>query len=119
MVKSDLEDFKITIDLEYIKSKSSLSFKNLVKVKAKEFAFNKFMESKNNHSKMNNLWYNELKTQNYLVSNQFTPNQAQTIFSFRTRIANFQENFRGSGVHIPCLLCHVQWILNLCPSSAP
>ena len=49
MVKSDLEDFKITIDLEYIKSKSSLSFKNLVKVKAKEFAFNKFMESKNNH----------------------------------------------------------------------
>ena len=56
---------------------------------------------------MNNLWYNELKTQNYLVSNKFTPNQAQTIFSFRTRMANFQENFRGSGGHIPCPLCHV------------
>ena len=54
MVKSDLEDFGITSDLDYIKSKTSLSFKNIVKVKAKEFAFFKFIERINNY-KMNNL----------------------------------------------------------------
>ena len=107
MVKSDLEDFGISNDLDYIKSKSSLTFKNIVKVKAKEFAFFKFMERKSIHSKMNNLWYTELKTQDYIISNKFTPNQVQTIFSFRTRMAKFQENFRGSSGHIPCPLCHM------------
>ena len=46
--------------------------------------------------------FGTMKAQDYLISNKFTPNQAQTIFSFSTRMANFQENFRGSVGHVPC-----------------
>ena len=51
-VKSDLASFDIPEDLQLIEIKSKNSFKNLVKRKAKEFAFGKFMEQKELHSKM-------------------------------------------------------------------
>ena len=95
-VKSDLEEFNIPIDLEFIKSKSEYSFKNLVKVKAREYAFDKFMMKKLEHSKLDDLVYTKLEIQNYLKSNQFTVAQARRIFSFRTRMTNFKENFQGN-----------------------
>ena len=36
-IRTDLHDFGIPFDLEYIKSKSDYTFKNLVKVKAREY----------------------------------------------------------------------------------
>ena len=93
-VKIDLEDFNIPIDLEFIKSKSKYSFINLVKIKAREYAFDKFMMKKLEHSKLDNLIYSKLEIQQYLKSNQFTVAQARSIFSFRTRISNFKENFQ-------------------------
>ena len=39
-VKQDLEDFGIPCSFALIQSKSKLSFKNLVKVRAEEYAFN-------------------------------------------------------------------------------
>ena len=105
MVWKDLVDFGIPVDLEFIRSKSKLTFKNMVKIKSKEFSFFKFMKEKEKHSKMANLWYSDLKMENYLNSNKFTVKQSQTIFSFRTRMANFQENFRNGNGHLPCPLC--------------
>ena len=63
------------------------------------------MEQKSRHSKMDNLYYCELKMQQYLKSNKFTTFQARTIFSFRTRMANFGENFGGQNGHRPCPIC--------------
>ena len=104
-VKCDLTDFEIPVDLEFIKSKSKSSFKTMVKMKAKEYSFFKNMENKLNHSKMEDIFYSELKMQNYLNSKKFTATQAKTIYSFRTRMANFKENFRGIQGHSPCPLC--------------
>ena len=104
-VKIDLEDFNIPIDLEFIKSKSEYSFKNLVKIKAREYAFDKFMMKKLEHSKLDDLIYTKLEIQKYLKSNQFTVAQARSIFSFRTRMSNFKENFQGNNGHNPCPLC--------------
>ena len=56
-VKSDLEDFSISNDLQWIKSKSSGWFKNLVKRKVKEFAFFEFLEKKESHTKLDDLFY--------------------------------------------------------------
>ena len=54
---------------------------------------------------MSELWYSELKTQDYLLSNKFTTTQAKTVYSFRTRMANFTENFRGVKGNLLCSLC--------------
>ena len=77
----------------------------MVKIKAKEYAFYKFIETKEKHSKMKDLWYAELGLQNYLKLEQITAFEAKTLFSYRTRSAKFSDNFRGSSGLSPCPLC--------------
>ena len=55
---------------------------------------------------MQNLFYIESKIQDYLKSNKFSTSEAKMVFSWRTRMANFNENYRGSNGHTPCPLCH-------------
>ena len=106
LVRGDLEDFEIPADLEFIRSKSVFSFKNLVKKKSKDYAWKKFMRKKLTHSKMDDLWYSDLKIQAYLESDKFSVEQVRTIFRFRTRMAKFGENFQNGGGHVQCPLCH-------------
>ena len=56
-VKEDLTDFGFPVDLEYLEGKSVNWFKHEVKKKAKEFAFFSFLEKKEIHSKLDNLFY--------------------------------------------------------------
>ena len=49
-VKQDLEDFGIPCSFELIQSKSKLSFKNMVKVRAEEYAFKSLRRKQNTHS---------------------------------------------------------------------
>ena len=109
MVKADLEDFDIPADLDLIKLKSADSFKNMVKVKSKEFAWKKFMRAKIDHSKLDNLWYSDLNIQKYLTASKFTAEEARMLFLFRTRMARFEENFRNGKEHIICPLCQLHY----------
>ena len=52
LVKNDLDEFKIKKDLEAIRFMSTQSFKKLVKLAAREHAFEKLISMKNEHSKM-------------------------------------------------------------------
>ena len=61
-----LADFGIEDNLHQIKIKSKSAFLNLVKRKAKEYALGDFLNKKENHSKMGELFYCEVKMQNYL-----------------------------------------------------
>ena len=65
----------------------------------------KFVTKKENHSKLRELFYSELKTQEYLKNKNLSANQAQTVFSYRTRMSAYSENFRGTNGHSPCPLC--------------
>ena len=65
-MKKDLSDFKIEENLSNIKEKSVWSFKNLVKKKAHDYEYNQLMNMKRSHSKLNDLHYTKLETQNYL-----------------------------------------------------
>ena len=94
-VQTDLRDFGITVDLEFIKKRSVFSFKSLVKRKSKEFAFYKFLEKKEEHSKLDNLFYKNLSIQNYLYDEKISYSQALSIFSFWTRVDIFSENHPG------------------------
>ena len=102
-VRLDLADFGLPADLEYIKEKSKSKFAKLVKIKAKEFTFFSYLER--NLSKLENLFYKELKLQKYLELENLTVKQAQSLFSYRTRMANFSENFRGPSGPQLCPIC--------------
>ena len=108
-VREDLEDFGLEADMASIKEKSSWSFKAMVKKKAKEYAFNSFLIKKdgldgnNGHSKLSNLFYSELKTQDYLKD--MNKEKAQAVFAYRTRMAQYSDNYRDNRGHLPCPLC--------------
>ena len=104
-VKQDLEDFGIPCSCELIQSKSKLSFKNMVKVRAEEYAFNSLRRKQNTHSKMENLTCSSLKMQQYLSSQEIKTSEKRTIFKYHTRMERFGENFRGSQGPILCPLC--------------
>ena len=104
-VRLDLDEFGLPNDLEKIEAYSSYSFKNLIKKKTRELTFFKFMERKLNHTKLSNLQYCDLRIQHYFTKNQFTVNEARLIFSFRTRMAPFKNNFKSQNEDT-CQLCN-------------
>ena len=119
--KLDLEDLQIPEDIEYIKSKSKDSFKNLVKVKALELALNELNLVKEKHSKMQNLFYTKLELKKYLQN--MAPEDAKLIFAHRVRMAQYSENFRGQAGPKLCPVCQThldnQQLAFTCPEISP
>ena len=105
-VKSDLNDFGLSLDLDILKNISINSFKSQVKKKAKEYAFYTFLEKQQSHSKLDNLSYSGLRLQKYLNLENMTNLEAQTVFSYRTRMSDYGENYRGVTGPSVCPLCH-------------
>ena len=105
-VKQDLQDFRIPENFEKIQSKSKDSFSRLVKKRGKEFAFKEFIQKKTAHSKLDNLYYHELNIQSYLRCQDITVTQAKILLKFRTRMARYGTNFRGTSNEADlCELC--------------
>ena len=105
--KLDLAEFEIPEDLDFIKKKSKLSFKQLVRSQVREISLEKLLNAKQKHSKMINLFYVELEIQEYLKEKSINTSQAKAVFKFRTRMANFSENFKGQAGTQPCPLCRL------------
>lgn len=105
LVKEDLNDLKIKKDFEDIRHQSKLSFAKLVKKRAQENAFEDLSQMKDGHSKMKNVQYPEIKMQNYMKSYDIKTKEALNLFKFRTRMAEFGENYRAGDDPIMCPLC--------------
>ena len=82
-----------------------MKFKKMVKVQARELALETLNQIKSKHSKMDNLFYIDLEIQEYLKDKTLTLKQARAVFKFKTRMANFSNNFRGGKETKPCPLC--------------
>ena len=93
------------MDFEYLRSKSKASFKRIVKQKVNEYALKILKTRQETHSKMQNLFYSELRTQDYLRIPGFKTDEAQNLFKWRVRMAPLGENFRGNSGHVVCPLC--------------
>ena len=106
-VMKDLSDLNIKADLQALEGMAKSTFKNLVKCKGMEFALDQLNTEKFKHSKMENLVYTDLKVQDYLLSTEITTEQKRNLFLFRTRMANFSENFRNGDMAQPCKMCHL------------
>ena len=107
-MKHDLKEFNIPIDFEYIASKSKESFKKIVKNKAKELALKRLLKSKAKHSKLANLEYDAIEMQSYFLREDVKIEQKRLIFKYRTRMAEYGENFQAGRhfvIHILTVNC--------------
>ena len=108
LVKDDLKDFGLDIDLNSVTSMSKYKFKKIIKSKSREVAFEKLLERKEKHSKMGHLAYGELCMQNYLKSKNISVGQAQLLFKSRTRMTFYWENYKHGKMEQKCPLCKDQ-----------
>ena len=104
-VQEDLEDLNIPCSFEYIKNKSTESFKRLVKKKVQQYALKELKNKQKKHSKMANVSYDSIKMQTYFSRSDLNADEKRTIFKYRVRMERFGENFRGGASSIPCPLC--------------
>ena len=105
-VKIDLEDLNIPCSFSFIESKSKESFKTLVKAKTKEFSLTYLKNLQLKHSKLSQLFYHDIKLQQYFTNPELTVSQKQMLFRCRVRMENFGENFRGGKSEVLCRLCN-------------
>ena len=103
----DLKDLEIEKNFKYFKATSKIKFKEIVKLKAKEHALDRLNGEKFKHSKMENLVFTSMEIQNYLSSEEITLSQKRNIFLFRTRMADYEENFSSGSIQqiTPCRIC--------------
>ena len=108
-VRSDLKDFKIEENLAAIQIKSEGQFKDIVRAKAREYEFSRLMKMKSKHeSKMGLLNYSKLDMKDYLLLENFDKQTAQTVFRYRTRMANYGKTFVD-----PAGLLHVHFAASI------
>ena len=107
-VADDLKDFGISGSFNFMKSKSANSFKKYVKIKTKEYALKYLLDLKSDHRKMDDLVYSELRMQKYLKTEEIPVNEAKNLFKFRTKSANFKDNFGDRYQNKGCPLCTLQ-----------
>ena len=103
--RKNLNEFGISENLQYIGGHSKETFKIIVKKQARIYAYNLFIQKKEGHSKLKNLDYQELKTQDYLLCQEMTVIQAKILLKFRTRMANFSNNYKGNTEVKECKQC--------------
>ena len=70
-------------------------------------AFERLMNIKESHSKVENIVYSNLKMQNYLKPSRvrISQNEIQTIFKLRSRVIDVKQNFRGKYENLECRSC--------------
>ena len=104
-IYEDMKDFELPECHSYYESLSENKFKDIIKIKAKNYAFGNFINMKNGHSKMKRLSYDGLKMQEYLYAKNTTIEQKKTIIRWRLHMEDFGENYRGNKEYILYPLC--------------
>ena len=105
-IKDDLSYFGFKLDLSEIKAYSKYQFKNVIKKKTREKAFEELVKKKEMHSKLSNVYYDELKFQGYLRNTNISVHQAQILFKSRCRMTHYWENFKGWKFQKTCPVCN-------------
>ena len=90
-VKENLKELQIDLDINEILILKKETFSKIVKQKVREKALEMLILTKEKHSKMINLEYEDLKMKKYLKENI---NKAEELFRFRTRMTELRANFK-------------------------
>ena len=100
-----------------IKQLKKEKFAEIVKQQVKKAALAELLAKKDQHSKLSELTYTELKMQNYMKSDKHIHSgKVKSLFQFRTRMVNVKCNFKNMYANLNCPLCDNN---NLLLSSTP
>ena len=99
MIQQDKQTFNMCLTDEQISNFSKKKFKKLVYESVDKFAFKFLLERGAIHSKSKNivstLNKSKLKTQPYLLCEEFSREEAQLCFRLRTRALDIKNNFKS------------------------
>ena len=109
LVKTDLFDFDLPCDLIWVSSITKGAFKRIVKKKAETFTLRTLLCKKERYSKLSDLTYYELSMQKYLMNEDISFNEKKIIFKFRSKMADFGNNFKGGRKFTVCPLCKLHY----------
>ena len=117
-VRQDLVDFDLPSDLDVIASKSTISWKQLVKKQAKHYEYDRLVNIKNSKVKGKDIVHDSLKMQNYLV--ELNEKQAKLVMKYRLKMSNYSSNFKMNDETKKCPVCQnhddTQELAFHCPS---
>ena len=98
-LQKDLIFIQEEMDEEKIRGMNKEIYKKYIKGKVKKAAFEYFQNEKNKHSKLDEVNYEEFKTQNYLTNKQFNSKERNLLYSLRSRCYDSKNNFRKMNKH--------------------
>ena len=84
-VQQDLVDLKLMTSLDEIRRTSKISFKNKVRIAVQEAALEFLNSSKKDKSKLKDLYYDELKIQEYLISDELLTSEKKAVVSTKNK----------------------------------
>ena len=87
------------MDENNIKSMDTQSYKKYIKEKVTKSVFEHFMAEEKKHTKLDEIEYNELKIQKYLISDEFNNKERNLLYSLRSRCHSSKTNFRKMNKH--------------------
>ena len=76
-----------------------------MKQRITEYSLDVLNKRKCRHTKTDDVLYTELKIQDYLLSEELTVDQKRDVFLYRTRMANYSENYRVKDPPKPYKVC--------------
>ena len=101
-----LKDFEL-IGEEEVAIKSKTIHKNNIKQKIKTAALSYLLEKKQNHSKIKDIQFTKLETQNYMTSPLFQNSEVCLLFALRSKYVDCKANFKSQyrNTHLLCDYC--------------
>ena len=109
-VLGDIEDLKLNMSLEELKTIKKSKLKSILKKAVEDKTFEDLQKTKETHSKVNKIQHNKLEMQRYLKPNnlKIRKEEAQTIFKLRSRVTDVKTNYKGKYDTFECDVCKVE-----------
>ena len=95
LVEKDFLFIEANMNDEEIKTMSKNKYKTWVKEKVKKAAFESYVKEKNTLTKIKDIEYTCLETQQYLVDTMFSSEERNLLFALRSRCYPVKENFKN------------------------
>ena len=107
LVCEDKEMIRLELSDRDIRSMKKEKYKNIVKQKIRQAAFEYLKNLKEGHSKIDNLSYEKFEMSSYMNSPLFSSDDKKVLLALRTRtVEGIRNDFRGMFPDILCpLLC--------------
>ena len=97
LIRKDLIDLEIEIEIPEMREISSEEFKKIVNQKTENAAFKYLMTLKETHSKMSKLSYKKLEMKQHLKAEaKLTKNETNFIMNARSRSLNVKDNYKSA-----------------------